>query len=446
MIITNSAFKNDLQDVLDIFGYPERVEVVHYLDGGVLNAAILFEDKRFSQSFQLGFFTDKLLEKRLIKRHLKLFLYNILKDALGFGSPWGSLTGIRPVKFYSDLVKEDGEEAAIEKLTGFYGLSVDKAKLLRTIHGVQKKPLSEKCRSALYISIPFCKSRCSYCSFYSADVEKSGNLLDDYTGCLLKEIDAVSDRCFDVIYVGGGTPSSIPLNNIKKIAAKLSEFKAKEFTFEAGRPDSISDELLAVLKNNGVTRISVNSQTSNDSTLLKVGRKHTFADCLKAFSLSKKYGFNINMDLIHGLPEESEADFLKSVTDILKLKPENITIHTLSLKRGSSLYELNRGSGQRASANENTAALQSAYDLLATEGYQPYYLYRLKKTAGNLENTGFSLSGKECLYNIYNMDDTVDIIACGADGISKITGANGRIDRYANLRDVKLYIEKMKRG
>ena len=386
-----------------------------------------------------------LVFKRLYKRFAKKHLYEVLKEKSKTILPWGNLTGIRPVKLYNQTVLEMGEEKADDYFINFYDVTRQKLDVVKEITKVQKKYLLNDGNTAdIYVGIPFCKGKCSYCSFFSADIEKNKNLTHGYVNCLIEEIKCVKDVIdknnikINSIYIGGGTPSSLPLNYLEKILKELKNISTKEFTVEAGRPDSINKELLEVLKFNKVGRISINPQTANDKTLKLIGRKHTFYDILKAYELAVKYGFIINMDIIAGLPEETLEDFMFTSDSVIRLMPDNITVHTLAIKQGA---DLNLSGYKHKSSVDKM--LDYADGKLHKNGFYAYYMYRQKNTAGNLENTGYCLNGKECRYNIDNMEDTLNIVACGANAISKRIFEKGRIERQDTPKDIKTYCQKI---
>jgi oxygen-independent coproporphyrinogen-3 oxidase len=412
-------------------------------------------------------FGDKLLYKRLLKRYIKLSLYKSLSDFFCRKMPWGSLTGIRPVSLAYALIAEnnradfaaagesnksdfaaktdsggaanlaaahDSAGAALTKIS-----ATDKAKLKQIFSDVllvspQKtelvtavldsqsgKLLRRSDAVDLYIGIPFCTSRCSYCSFSSGLISKYGSYIESYVSTLLDEIEH-SKRLIDKrgyklrsIYIGGGTPTSLPPAALNKILAALPK-GAQELTVEAGRPDTVTAEAMDVFTKNSVSRICINPQTFNDETLKKIGRNHTSEEIYKKFALAKSYGFLINCDLIAALPNETFFDFSDSLNKCIGLKPDNITVHTLALKRGSTLTEQNE---KHTEENIVKQMVEHSYDALKKSAYFPYYLYRQKYMAGNLENVGYSLAGRECLYNIDIMEETLSIIACGAGAISK---------------------------
>ena len=438
-VITNLDIKNDLNDIARLFNIEGNIKIDCNIKNNNINTIIEYKDKIYKNIYNIDT-KDELIYKRLFKRYTKKHLYDVLKSHNNVNLPWGSLTGIRPVKLFSNTVKETDQKKAEEYFEKFYDVSKNKLNLIKEIYNIQNKFSQNQNRTGLYIGIPFCKGRCSYCSFFSADIDKNRNLIDGYVTSLIQEIKCIKEIILknnikiNSIYVGGGTPSSLPINYLKNILDELKDINNNEFTVEAGRPDSINNELLDVLKQTKVTRISINPQTANDKTLQIIGRRHTYNDFLKAFEFARQYDFIINTDIIAGLPQENITDFNNTVDNILKVMPENITVHTLAIKQGAKL----KIDGYKHLQNADKM-LDYANSMLHKHFYNAYYMYRQKNTAGNLENTGYCQEAKECLYNIDNMSDEADIIACGADAVSKRIFSAGRIERQGNPKDIKTY-------
>ena len=344
-------------------------------------------------------------------------LFCALSSATGITPKWGTLTGIRPVKL-----------ADIDLETEFL-VAPDKAKIIKDIAALQST-LTQPAKGSfsLYISIPFCPTRCSYCSFIS-EHNPSDELVEEYVRCLCEEIKltgSLAGRGPSTVYIGGGTPtflSHLQLDRILKcVHSSFDMSGCSEITVEAGRPDTVTAEKLAVLKENGTTRVSINPQTFDDNVLKEIGRGHTTKQTLDAFALAAKYDFPVvNADLIAGLPKEDLQGFKKSVDTLLKLGVNNVTVHTLCVKRSSRIHE-ESGKGLAYSKSEAEAMLDYAYSTLGEAGLKPYYLYRQKLSLDGLENVGFALAGTECLYNVNIMADNQTILACGAGGVSKIVG------------------------
>lgn len=332
-------------------------------------------------------------------------------------------------------------------------VSEAKTELARITSGNEARVISKSlCNGfSLYISIPFCPTRCSYCSFVSQSVEKAKKLVPEYVRLLVKEIEhtgelsAKAGLVLQTVYIGGGTPTTLSAQQldevIKAVYKSFDTSSLLEFTVEAGRPDTITIEKLLTLKNNNIDRISINPQTFNDGVLEEIGRKHTARQAYDAMVLAKETGFkNINMDLIAGLPTDTADSFNKTLDTCFELDPESITVHTLSIKRASNLVY----TGQAEYNSEGrlvSEMVDTATERLFEKGYIPYYLYRQSRMLGNLENTGWSKSGCEGLYNVYIMDETHSILACGAGGVTKLKQPGGDyIERIFNYKFPYEYI------
>ena len=393
---------------------------------------------------------EKLEDKRLRKRAAKLAVYRIFRDASGRQPPWGALTGIRPTRLvYQRMEHGDNLNQALSWLRETFDLTESRISLLREIVLVQKTlPPVKPNGVELYIGIPFCVTRCAYCSFSSGELG-DGRLVRPYTDALLHEIEGVkmliARRGLEVstVYMGGGTPTSLPVSEMERLMKAISPLaEGREFTVEAGRPDTIDEEKLRLLKSSGVTRISVNPQTFHDETLERIGRRHTSAQTVEAFELARKLGFDdINMDLIAGLPGEDEELFSRSLKRIRMLRPDSMTVHSLAIKHASALHLY----GAPLPDGVMTARmLDDARTCAAEMGLSPYYMYRQKYMAGALENVAYALPGRECLYNVRMMEETGHIIALGAGGISKrVAPSGGKIVRAPNVGNIEEYIRRV---
>lgn len=379
---------------------------------------------------------------RLRKRFAKLAIYNLLVKLTGKVMPWGSLTGIRPTKLAEQLTREglDWQHA----FTAVLGVSDGKTKLVADVLATQGELRAHKENCAdLYVGIPFCVTRCSYCSFTSGEIERLKKYVESYVDALCNDVDATLQFAkqhgirIDNVYFGGGTPTSLSAEQLDRIMSHVTVAPV-EYTVEAGRPDTIDKAKLDVLCKHGVHRISINPQSFNQSVLDAIGRKHTVEEIYEKYALAKEYGFTINMDLIAGLPTETYEMFCASVDAAIALDPDNITVHTLALKHGSALKEQNY-----ATASDVCKMVEYSHEKLHKVGYLPYYMYRQKFMADNLENVGFCKPGKPCLYNIGIMEEISNVLACGTNAISKrIFSAENRIERAANAKDVITYIER----
>ena len=365
------------------------------------------------------------------ERLLAVLLYGLFTDLCGYTPKWGILTGVRPIKLLRRLSEDMGLDNALDYFRNGLLVSEQKTeKSLRTMGNEQKiLSLSRPESFSLYLSIPFCPTRCAYCSFVSQSVERAARLIPKYVELLCGEVEKTAQVARDLglrlesVYIGGGTPTTLSAEQLSQICRTVTGnfdlSTCREFTVEAGRPDTITMEKLAALKESGVTRISVNPQTLSDEVLREIGRRHTAAQTIEAFEMARRAGFgNINMDLIVGLPKDTVAGFEHTLEQILKLDPESITIHALSLKRSSRITQTG---GRFENDAESAGGMLDYGDRRLTEsGYLPYYLYRQSRMVGNLENTGWSKPGFESLYNVYVMDETHTILACGAGAVSKV--------------------------
>lgn len=405
----------------------------------------LFEDSMVSDE------TDENIKKRLFKR----FFYDALKSVTGKELPWGNLTGVRPTKIARSMFENgDSENTVREFLQGIHEVSDSKTDLCIDIAKREMDILSSidaEDGYSLYIGIPFCPTTCLYCSFTSNPISKWKDRMDEYLDCLIKELRFVgetnSNRKLNTIYIGGGTPTSISAQQLDRLISAVEEnfdFKyLREFTVEAGRPDSITRDKLRVLREHNISRISVNPQSMNQETLDRIGRRHTVDETVEAFKMARSEGMdNINMDIILGLPGETGREVARTIDEILKLGPDSLTVHSLAIKRAakmSSWIETNGRSDLHFSDDMMEIATKGAHDM----GMLPYYLYRQKNMAGNLENVGFAKSDKYGIYNILIMEEVQTIVAVGAGSVSKRVYPDGRIERCDNVKDVALYIDKI---
>jgi len=359
---------------------------------------------------------------------------------------WGAITGVRPVKLLRQFAAEIGREKAAEWFKDELLVSDEKISLCLDILNIENEiiALSRPESFSLYISIPFCPSRCDYCSFVSHTVEKAARLIPLYIENLCKEIEytgAVSRELglrLETVYIGGGTPTSISAEQLGLVLDAINRSfdlsNLREFTVEAGRPDTITEDKLRVIKSHDVGRISINPQTLNDNVLAAIGRRHTAQDYYNAFNLASKIGFgNINTDLIAGLPEDDIDSFNQSLEGVISLSPESVTVHTLAFKKSSNLVTKNRVSFEKG--RQAAKMIDSSIIRLKESGYRPYYLYRQSKTVGGTENTGWAKPGFEGLYNVYIMDETHTILACGAGAVTKLCRPHdGFIERIFNFK------------
>lgn len=455
-------FANDLSDVVRIFwgdadflvnesGGDVTVRHIETAATGERSCRIEMTGAFAAQAQRTGAVdTNPLLDKRYHKRLIKQTLYDVMKQLALFSPPWGSLTGIRPTRLiYEAMNRGKTLEEAVQEAEEMFDIQKEKAALLREIVLVQREMTVPDDREVdLYVGIPFCVSRCAYCSFLSGEVGK-GKQLSPYVEALKREIQGtlrlieekgLVPRAF---YMGGGTPTALSAKLLDEVLSQAQPFidRAREVTVEAGRPDTIDGEKLQVIRDHGATRISINPQTRHDETLKRIGRRHTTAQTEEAYALARKMGFgHINMDLIAGLPGENLEMFLNTLAWSRELKPESLTVHTLSIKRSSllHLWEAELPDGRMVSQMVDAGRAEAR-----SRGMRPYYLYRQKHMAGNLENVGYALPGHECMYNVDMMEETGHVMAAGAGAISKrVAPAIGRIERAPNVSEISQYIER----
>lgn len=374
-----------------------------------------------------------------------------------YSNTWGILTGIRPAKLATQMLEAGKKDAEIlgHFMQEFHA-DESKAKLALAVARNERRITAQMYPDgvSLYIGIPFCPTRCVYCSFVTNAVASSAHLIPEYLNCLMREITVTAKlvkqkgKRLETVYIGGGTPTTLSAEQLEQlICFVFSSFDmsgVKEFTVEAGRPDTITEDKLKTLKSCGVSRISINPQSMNEQTMRVIGRRHTPDDIRHAFALARKCGFDvINMDIIAGLPGETLKMFQHTVAEVEKLSPENITVHTMSIKRASRLketleeYSMTRG-------EEVAQMVDFAREAMSSAGKQPYYLYRQKNILGNLENVGYSKPGFESLYNIYIMEEIQTILALGCGGSTKtVNKESGLIQRIFNVKEPKDYIERI---
>ena len=460
--INDESFAYDVRSLLRAFFEQCEVDFVPVSDGGnpdiqdkSIDLVINISDGVITQCYHGVTKTVPANgERSEVKNSLKLLLYDTLSEETGRVLPWGGLTGIRPVKLVMKQLEKGLSESQIHEFTASqYRVSPARSKLAYDIACREKVLLSDVNEDSycLYIGIPFCPSICLYCSFSSYPIAAYKNKTDKYLSALYKELSATAKmfegRTLDSIYIGGGTPTSLSaeqifhlLNHVKN-TFDLS--KLREWTIEAGRPDSLTPEKLKRIRCVGDLRISINPQTFWQKTLDIIGRAHTTDDVISAYNMAREFDFScINMDLIVGLPGEREAEVSYTLNKVLELAPDNLTVHSLALKRASRLSEtLKSYSGD--SFFQSEAIMELVHGAANSLDMKPYYLYRQKDIAGNLENIGFAPYGKEGIYNILIMEEVVDIAACGAGGVSKRIYNSNKPQRAANIKDVDQYISRI---
>ncbi len=391
---------------------------------------------------------------RLRRRILQQSCYLAAVQLLDTAPAWGALAGVRPTKLSTRHILEGGTKSSAKKLLkDVYYVSPERQELavdcsLSTVSAVEKM---EKNDISLYVGIPFCPTRCSYCSFVSRTVGKRTELIEPYLQALLKEIAvtgkllANSGKFARTVYIGGGTPTTLSCAQMAVLLDAIRDSfdlsRCIEFTVEGGRPDTLSEEKLRTIRAHGADRMSINPQTMVDSVLRACGRPHTAEDVLQAYEWTKNAGFDaINMDLIAGLPTDDFDGFKHSLDTVAALSPANITVHTLALKKGADLFENPKN---LSAAEEVTRMVAYANAALRSLGYKPYYLYRQKYMSGSFENVGWSKNGMDCLYNIYMMEELHTILSLGGGGMNKVNLADGTLQRFHNPKFPEQYIEML---
>lgn len=469
--LNKPQFEYDIHSIVKAFYPAETVKVFEEgtkdfeSDGDNPSIAIWFEERAIRVNLS-GTEHEAVLsrpeERPVVKNELKQLLYRILSAHTGKELPWGTLTGIRPTKIAMQFLEENApgtqnpmtEADILSYMQETYYCSEEKALLAIDIAKREKRILADihyEKGYSLYIGIPFCPTTCLYCSFTSFPIFSWKDRVGEYLTALEKEIDFVREACqdkiLDSVYIGGGTPTTLEPEELRRLLSKVRasfDFsQVKEFTVEAGRADSITRDKLRVLKEFGVTRISVNPQTMNQETLNIIGRRHTVEQVEEAFRLAREEGFtNINMDLILGLPGETKEHVERTMEAVTRLCPDSLTVHSLAIKRASRLSLWIEENGIETLHNTDET-MEIAAEGAARMNMKPYYLYRQKNMSGNFENVGYATEGNYGIYNILIMEEKQTIMALGAGTISKAVYPDGRIERCDNVKDVALYIEKI---
>lgn len=474
--ITDYNFEHDLYALVRSFypGAETKVEQIPHLREYPPYAVIHLgaEETKGEEDFLSVFFPDAEDMERAgatridLKSYIKREIYKRLAEFTGKELPWGTLTGIRPAKLATRMLEEGrSDDEILARFEDEFLCGDEQARLCLNVAKNEKAILGgldyEKGYS-LYVGIPFCPTRCLYCSFTSYPLEKWAPRVDEYLDALCFEIDFVAEkmreRPLQTIYMGGGTPTTLSAGQMDLLLSRLEEafgFSLSspggktdegpvEFTVEAGRPDSITEEKLEVLRRHGIGRISINPQTMQQKTLDLIGRKHTVRDIENTFRLAREMGFdNINMDLIMGLPDETEEDVRGTLERIRELSPDSLTVHSLAVKRAARLNTM-RETYSRYRVENTQEMIDLSRRTAAQMGLLPYYLYRQKNMAGNYENVGYAKVDKACIYNILIMEEKQSIVALGAGGSTKIRDPEtDEIRRIENVKDVGNYIERI---
>lgn len=460
LYVKNNKFWFELENLTRLFFPNEKITV--FKEFSAVEAPYIYSELGNNITVRVcigDFFDEQLAEVKPDDAQNELATVQLLYQSLvrfsGIHQAWGLLTGVRPIKLYRKLCAEGGEANAEQKFQHEYFVSREKFELAKLTEANEQKilALSRPDSFSLYVGIPFCPSRCSYCSFVMSSVERAKKLIEPYTQLLCEELKATAQIASDLglrlesVYFGGGTPTTLNAEQLDKVLGTVnSSFDmsaCREFTVEAGRPDTIDEARLNALKENKVDRISINPQTLNNAVLQKIGRRHTAEQFLDAFALARKCGFhNINTDLIAGLPSDTLESFCHSLDTVVGLGAECVTVHTLCMKRAANLTT----EGKTLNREEALTArqmLEYTKNVLTAREYIPYYLYRQTRMVGNLENVGWSKRGFESLYNVYVMDETHTILACGSGGVTKLKKPQSDyLERIFNFKYPYEYIDR----
>ena len=435
------AFQTDCPFQMDVHFAGGHVNVTAYQNGKTLH---------------VGFcdLPDTLTRKE-VKDRFKRLIYTALSEHSGKKLPWGTLTGIRPTKIPMAMLEEGASDEEIKSyMEETYYCSEEKIQLSTEIAKWEMKLLGQldyKDGYSLYVGIPFCPSTCLYCSFTSYPLGKWQKRVDEYLDALCKELDYIAEelkeKVLNTVYIGGGTPTTLNVEQMDRLLTKIEEkfdfTHVKEFTVEAGRPDSVTREKLETIRRHKVDRISVNPQTMKDETLKIIGRHHTVQQTIDAYKLAREVGFdNINMDLIIGLPGEEYDDVAHTLNELKELAPDSITVHSLAIKRAARL-NLFKDTYEEMGLENSAEIMDLTYASCKEQGLLPYYLYRQKNMAGNFENVGYAKENKAGIYNILIMEEKQSIVAAGAGASTKMVYPDGRIERIENVKDVGQYIERI---
>lgn len=453
--VINHPFEFDMKNLCAIFFPYEKIK-----SDGRDNIVIITKMAKSTLTVDA-----KVYDKSLKKTHtaesnedmataMSVLLYNVLSELMGFKPAWGILFGVRPAKLMHRFAEKYGEQGARDYFINKFLVSPQKTDLAIEVMKHENRIISFSMENSfsLYISIPFCPTRCSYCSFVSHSIERTKKLIEPYVDLLCRELKETGKIAtalhlrLETVYIGGGTPTTLDAHLLSKIFDTIEKCfdlsNLREYTVEAGRPDTVTPQKLEALKNAGVSRISINPQTFNDKVLAEIGRKHTSKQTLNAFNLARGYGFdNINMDFIAGLPKESYASFQNSINTAIKLGAESVTVHTLALKSAAYMVTRERTFDL---TDRLTAADMVNYsnNELKNNKYYPYYMYRQSKSLANLENVGWCKDGRDCLYNVYMMDETHSVFAVGAGAVTRLKDINsGKIERIYNYKYPYEYID-----
>lgn len=466
VIVNRPSFEYDIHSLVKSF-FPREDVQIHvqdtFTEDTALRISVEFTDETVSiclmeqgEEKESGASVINYAERKETKNRLKRQLYQLLCAYTGQTLPWGTLTGIRPAKIAMGLIEQGMSNVeTAEYMRNTYLASKEKVALSIMIANRERyvlRNIDYKDGYSLYVGIPFCPSICLYCSFSSYPLERWRKQVDQYLDALCKELDYVADRFRDkklnTVYIGGGTPTTLEPYQLDRLLTRIqSKFDTEhlqEFTVEAGRPDSITREKLQVLLDHGIDRISINPQTMNQKTLEIIGRHHTVDQVKEAFTLARSMGFaHINMDLIVGLPEETIEDVRETMRQLEELDPDNITVHSLAIKRAARL-RMQKEQYENLHIENTAQTIDLTAECCHEMGLEPYYLYRQKNMAGNFENVGYAKPGKAGVYNILIMEEKQSIMALGAGATTKVVFEDGkRIERVGNVKDIINYLDRV---
>lgn len=461
VVVNNHPFSYDVENLAEIFFPYEKIKVLSQLPQDCNDNIVAITEICGDEIIvDARVFEKKAVKKEKINQDsdcqniMSVLFYSAFSELLGVSYPWGILYGVRPARFWHSISDKYSKEQARQIFAQKYLVSPEKLSLVEQVAENENKiiSLSSNKSFSLYVSVPFCPTRCSYCSFVSHSIEKAAALVEPYVDLLVREIEQTAIYAKELglrlesVYYGGGTPTTLSAKQLTRIAAAIRDnfdlSCLREYTVEAGRPDTVNADKLAALKAAGVGRISINPQSFNDNVLSAIGRRHSVKQTLDAFELARNAGFdNINMDFIAGLPKDDVESFKHSIKTAVSLGAESITVHTLCLKSGAYMVTRDNvfDTGDIDTVSE---MVDFSREYLSAAGYVPYYMYRQGKSLGNLENVGWSKPGSECLYNVFMMDETHSVFAVGAGAVTRLKNPlSGKIERIYNYKYPYEYID-----
>lgn len=458
--LNNHDFRYDVFQMINLFYSFTDIKFQEGDAEDLANLSIDINAESISIASNNGSETLPINQERKIKEEVRRAVFNFLSKETKKNLPWGTLVGIRPSKKALELLEKGYKEEEIIKIFNeIHGTSDEKAKLCIEVAKYERNIVNKDERViSVYVGMPFCPTRCLYCSFTSNPIGGCKNLVAPYLEALSKEVKSLSsyirenNLVIESVYFGGGTPTAVNDDEFEEIMKDIHNYfvdnhNIKEFTVECGRPDSITEKKLQTMKKYQVGRISINPQTMNDKTLKLIGRNHSTEDAVEKFNMARNLGFhNINMDVIVGLPGEGLKEMVHTCEELLKLKPDSLTVHGMSIKRASKLYEniINNAQYEIPDQQELNEMYKTTVKLSKKLNMVPYYMYRQKNMVGNMENVGYAERGKEGIYNIQMIEEKQTIIALGADAVSKIVFLEeNRIERFGNVKDVKEYVNRI---